>query len=67
MIDGFRPVGCVSVFQGSFPVLVIMIDAAKNAIVTGDFCSQSSPIFVKRSMQPPEKDHAIQVKFLFHL
>ena len=44
MIGGFRSVACVSEFQGSLPVLVIMNDAAKKAIVTGGFCSQSSPI-----------------------
>ena len=33
MIGGFRSVLCVSVFQGSLIVIVIMFAAAKNAIV----------------------------------
>ena len=37
MIGGFRSVLCVSVFQGSLLVIVIMIDAAKNAIVKAAF------------------------------
>ena len=37
VIGGFRSVLCVSVFQGSLLVIVIMIDAAKNAIVKAAF------------------------------
>ena len=33
MIGGFRSVLCVSVFQGSLLVIVIMIDGSENAIV----------------------------------
>ena len=37
MIGGFRSVFCVSVFQGSLLVIVIMIDGSKNAIVKAAF------------------------------
>ena len=37
MIGGFRSVLCVSVFQGSLPVIVIMIDGSENAIVKAAF------------------------------
>ena len=33
MIGGFRSVLCVSVFQGSLLVIVIMIDGSQSAIV----------------------------------
>ena len=37
VICGFRSVLCVSVFPGSLLVIVIMIEAAKNAIVKAAF------------------------------
>ena len=37
MIGGFRSVLCVSVFQGSLLVIVIMIDGSENAIVKAAF------------------------------
>ena len=37
MIDGFRSVLFVSLFQGSLLVIVIIIYAAKNAIVKAAF------------------------------
>ena len=42
MIGGFRSVLCVSVFQGSFLVIVIMIDGSENAIVKADVCENRS-------------------------
>ena len=35
--DGFLPFFCVSVFQGSLLVIVIMIDGSENAIEKGAF------------------------------
>ena len=37
VIGGFRSILCVSVFQGSLPVIVIMIDGSENAIVKAAF------------------------------
>ena len=37
MIGGFRSVLCVSVFQGSLLVIVIMIDGSENAVVKATF------------------------------
>ena len=38
MINGFRSVFCVSLFQGSLLVIVIMVDGSeKNAIVKAAF------------------------------
>ena len=37
MIGGFRSVLCVSVFQGSLLVIVIMIDGSKKRNCEGDF------------------------------
>ena len=37
MIGGFRSVLCVSLFQGSLLVIVIMIDGSENAIVKAAF------------------------------
>ena len=49
MIGGFRSLLCVSVFQGSLLMIVIMIDAAKNAIVKAAFELQSLHVCEKRS------------------
>ena len=37
MIGGFRSLLCVSVFQGSLLVIVIMIEGSENAIVKAAF------------------------------
>ena len=37
VIGGFRSFLCVSAFQGSFLVIVIMIDGRENAILTSEF------------------------------
>ena len=37
VIGGFRSVLCVSVFQGSLFVIVIMIDGSENVIVKAAF------------------------------
>ena len=37
VIGGFRSILCVSVFQGSLLVIVIMIDGSENAIVKAAF------------------------------
>ena len=37
MIGGFRSVLCVSVFQGSLLVILIVIDGSENAIVKAPF------------------------------
>ena len=37
MIGGFRSVLCVSVFQGSLLVIVIMIDGSENRNCEGGF------------------------------
>ena len=49
MIGGFRSVLCVSVFQDSLLVIVIMIDAAKKAIVKAAFELQSSQVCQMRT------------------
>ena len=49
MIGGFRSVLRVSVLQGSLLVIVIMIDAAKNAIVKAAFELWGSHVCEKRS------------------
>ena len=43
VIGGFQPVLCVSVFQGSLLVIVIMIDGSKKCNCEGSVC-----MFVKR-------------------
>ena len=37
VIGGFRPILCVSVFQGSLPVIVIMIDSSEKRSCEGGF------------------------------
>ena len=37
MIGGFQSVLCVSVFQGSLPVIVIMIDGSEKRNCEGGF------------------------------
>ena len=49
MIGGFRSVLCVSVFQGSLLVIVIMIDGSENAIVKAAFELYSSHVCEKHS------------------
>ena len=49
MICAFRSILCVSVFQGSLLVIVVMMKAAKNALVKAAFELQSSRVFEKRS------------------
>ena len=49
MIGGFPSVLCVSVFQGSLLVIVIMIDGSENAIVKATFELYSSHVCEKRS------------------
>ena len=50
MIGGFRSVLCVSLFQGSLFVIVIMIDGSEKCnSVKAAFENQSSQVFEKRS------------------
>ena len=49
MIGGFRSVLCVSVFQGSLLVVVVMIDGSKNVIAKAAFELQSLHVCEKRS------------------
>ena len=48
MIGGFRSILCVSVFQGSLLVIVIMIDGSKNVTGKAAFELQISRVFEKR-------------------
>ena len=49
MIGGFRSIMCVSVFQGSLLVIVIMIDGSETVVAKAAFELQSSRVFEKRS------------------
>ena len=49
MVGGFRSILCVSVFQGSLLVIVMMIDGSKKRNCEGAFKLQSSRVFEKRS------------------
>ena len=50
MICGFRSVLCVSVFQGSLLVIVVMIDGSEKTYLLRRFFElQSSRVFEKRS------------------
>ena len=49
MIGGFRSVLCVSVFQGSLIVIVIMIDGSEKRNCEGGLELQSSHVCEKRS------------------
>ena len=49
MIAGFQSFLCVSVFQGSLFVIVIMIDSSENAIVKESFELKSLHVCEKRS------------------
>ena len=51
MIGGFRSVLCVSVFEGSLLVIIIMIDGSENAIAKAAFELKSSHVCEKRSNQ----------------
>ena len=51
MIGGFRSVLCVSVFQGSLLVIVIVIDGSKKRIVMATFELKSSHVCEKRSKE----------------
>ena len=47
MIGGFRSVLCVSVFQSSFPVIVIMTDGSEKRICGGGFWTSMLACFWK--------------------
>ena len=49
MIGGFRSVLCVSVFQSSFPVIVIMTDGSEKRICGGGFWTSMLRVFEKPS------------------
>ena len=49
VIGGFPSVLCVSVFQGSLLVIVIVIDGSENAILKAAFELQSARVLKKRS------------------
>ena len=56
VIGGFPSVLCVSVFQGSLLVIVIMIDGSEKRIVKAAFELQSSRCFEKCSNKFPSFD-----------
>ena len=52
MTGGFRSVLCVSVFQGSLLVIVIMIDRSEKRNCEGGFC-----VFVKSTVIRPMQSY----------
>ena len=62
MIGGFRSVLCVSVFQGSLLVIVIMIDGSEKRNCEGGFWILEFACYVKSAVTTKRHDEKKQNK-----
>ena len=59
MIGGFRSILCVSLFQGSLLVIVIMIDDSEKRSCEGGFLNFRVRVFVKSAVAKHGLFHSI--------